>query len=431
MPFRSPVVRRRRAGAVLGLLLLLPPAVSARSAREEAPRECSRTVPMRAAQAFHLEHQQGDGTISTHTLAEARIVAHIRVSAPTAAEAQAALQQVAIDVQETPAAIAVRTRYPDTRSRNVSYSVDYELTLPETAPLLARNSFGDMSVRGLKAEGDVRNSHGRLTVTDGRGRQRLENAFGAVEVARIDGDVSVTNQNGAVRVTEVQGALDVTNRFASVEARLVRKAATIVNSNGGVLLADAGGPSRITNSFGTVEASLIRGDLTGANGEVAVLNVGPAYVKTSFGLVRATGVTGALDVENSNGAVNAAEVKGPVTVKTSFAAVVLSRVEGPSIDVRNQNGAVEVESAGGAACTRVTLVTSFAPIRVRLAESGGYDVTARTSFGSIRSDLPITATGSLGTDSLSGRIGAGGCALSLTDSNGNIEILKATAAARR
>ena len=136
-------------------------------------------------------------------------------------------------------------------------------------------------------------------------------------------------------------------------------------------------------------------------------------------------------MENSNGAVNASDVKGPVTVKTSFAAVVLSRVEGPSIDVRNQNGAVEVESAGGAACTRVTLVTSFAPIRVRLAESGGYDVTARTSFGSIRSDLPITATGSLGTDSLSGRIGAGGCALSLTDSNGNIEILKATAAARR
>ena len=138
-----PPVGRRRAGAVLGLLLLLPPAaVSARSAREEATREFSRTLPMRAGQAFRLEHQQGDVTIATHALAEARIVAHIRVSAPTAGEAQAALPQVAIDVQETPAAVAVRTRYPDTRARNISYAVDYEITLPETAPLWARNSFG-------------------------------------------------------------------------------------------------------------------------------------------------------------------------------------------------------------------------------------------------------------------------------------------------
>jgi len=52
-------------------------------------------------------------------------------------------------------------------------------------------------------------------------------------------------------------------------------------------------------------------------------------------------------------------------------------------------------------------------------------VTARTSFGSIRSEMPLTASGTIGADSLNGRIGAGGCTLSLTDSNGNVEILKA------
>jgi len=68
-------------------------------------------------------------------------VAHI-ASRSSAAEASEALQQVAIDVQETPAAVMVRTRYPDTRRHNVSYAVDYDITLPETAALLARNSFG-------------------------------------------------------------------------------------------------------------------------------------------------------------------------------------------------------------------------------------------------------------------------------------------------
>src|SRR2546428_10310477 len=142
MPFSSPDGRRRRAGLAVSLFLLLTPAAaSARAAREEVAREFSRTVPMRAAQTFHLEHQQGDVVIGTHALAEARIVAHIRVSAPSASEASEALQQVAIDVQETPAAVAGRTRYPHTRRHYASYAVDYDITLPQTAARFLRISF--------------------------------------------------------------------------------------------------------------------------------------------------------------------------------------------------------------------------------------------------------------------------------------------------
>src|SRR2546428_2413575 len=116
MPLSAPDGWRRGAGIAVSLFLpLTPAAASARAAREEVAREFSRTVPMRAAQAFQLEHQQGDVVIGTHALAEARIVAHIRVSAPSAAEASAASHEVAIDVQETPAALAVRTRSPDER----------------------------------------------------------------------------------------------------------------------------------------------------------------------------------------------------------------------------------------------------------------------------------------------------------------------------
>jgi hypothetical protein len=37
---------------------------------------------------------------------------------------------------------------------------------------------------------------------------------------------------------------------------------------------------------------------------------------------------------------------------------------------------------------------------------------------------PITTSGQVGGDSLNGKIGNGACTLSLTNSNGNIEILK-------
>jgi hypothetical protein len=55
-------------------------------------------------------------------------------------------------------------------------------------------------------------------------------------------------------------------------------------------------------------------------------------------------------------------------------------------------------------------------------EGAGYAVDARTSFGKIRSELPLTTSGSITTESLQGKIGDGKCPLTLSDSNGNIEI---------
>jgi hypothetical protein len=52
-------------------------------------------------------------------------------------------------------------------------------------------------------------------------------------------------------------------------------------------------------------------------------------------------------------------------------------------------------------------------------------VNAHTSFGHINTELPVTATGTMGGDSLNGTIGNGACTLDLTNSNGNIEISRA------
>ncbi|HEU5248469.1 MAG TPA: hypothetical protein VFW15_00650, partial [Thermoanaerobaculia bacterium] len=109
--------------------------------------------------------------------------------------------------------------------------------------------------------------------------------------------------------------------------------------------------------------------------------------------------------------------------RTSFGSVKIDGVR-ESVDVVNQNGSVEV-SAVPAGCARLTLKTSFAPLRVYLPESAGYTVSARTSFGKINSEIPV-ASGSARGESLSGKIGDGRCELTLNNSNGNIELLKGT-----
>ena len=99
---------------------------------------------------------------------------------------------------------------------------------------------------------------------------------------------------------------------------------------------------------------------------------------------------------------------------------------GGKIDVENQNGSVEVRGVPSSAgkCHPLSVKSSFGAIRVYLPEGAGFKVDARTSFGKIRSEMPLTVAGSLSEDSVSGVIGDGKCPLVVANSNGSIDLLR-------
>jgi DUF4097 and DUF4098 domain-containing protein YvlB len=191
---------------------------------------------------------------------------------------------------------------------------------------------------------------------------------------------------------------------------------------------DARGSVTLKTSLGAIDASNIPKGIRAVtgNGGITLTDIGAdTFAKTSFGSISTERINGNLTVENSNGSVTARSIKGEAIVNTSFAGVTLESIGG-RIRVDNQNGAISVTATRPASgCRDISLKTSFSSIRVHIPEGVGYNLSARTSFGRISSELPVTSTGSIGGDSLNGTIGAGGCQLQLTDSNGSIEIAKA------
>jgi hypothetical protein len=93
----------------------------------------------------------------------------------------------------------------------------------------------------------------------------------------------------------------------------------------------------------------------------------------------------------------------------------------------NQNGAVDAASVVRGSCEPVEIRTSFSTLRVRLPGDASYHVSARTSFGGIRTEFPMSVSGVISNDVLNGAIGSGHCEMTLTDNNGAIEIVKAGA----
>jgi hypothetical protein len=241
--------------------------------------------------------------------------------------------------------------------------------------------------------------------------------------------VNCTNSNGRVTASALPGpSVTIRDSFGTLELENIAGTLDAETSNGRISVHDARGTVTLKTSFGAIEAANIPKGIRviNGNGAITLTEVGAdAYAKTSFGSITADRINGNFTGEDSNGSVTARNVKGDAVVNTSFAGVTLESVGG-RIRVDNQNGGIAVSAVRpSSGCRDISLKTSFSSIRVHVPDGVGYNVTAHTTFGRITSELPITATGSLGGDSLNGTIGSGGCQLELTDSNGSIEIIKA------
>jgi hypothetical protein len=446
-------------------ILLMMSSATVMCAREEVTRDFRKTAPLSGGRSFRMEHSQGSISIHTQAKGEVDIHATIKCSANTAANARSWCDRIKIAVEESSSGVWMRTEYPQgdflDHWRNFSYSVAYDITMPETAPLEVNNRFGGVSVSDLHAPATINNGNGRVYFTGGRGRQRIENSFGDVEVTHNDGDVTIVNTNGQVTALDITGALDIRNHFGDVRATDIGKRVDINAGNSEVSLTNAGGPAGITDSFGGVTVRDVRSDVTVQNqnghvdasgvtgtadlrtsfGDVRFSRIGKgvtvhgsnstvkgdtvgasAALETSFGGIEVRGVKGGARATAGNSAIRLTDIGGEVYAKTSFGGVTVEDAAGP-IAADNQNGSVTVRSKSAPKCQPIALNTTFGPIRVTVPPGVGYDVTARTSFGNISSQPALAVNGQMSRDAVTGKIAGGGCQMKLIDQNGSIDIV--------
>src|SRR6266700_3915074 len=294
--------------------------------------------------------------------------------------------------------------------------------------LEVRNRFGSITTRNIQGAATITGGNGAVTLTDAASAN-ITTSFGSVDARNIRGDLSIRDNNGNVEISSIGGAADITNSFGNVTFSDVRGRVNCTTNNGRVKGSSMTGASvTIRDSFGNIELDTISGALIAetSNGKVSVRDArGSVELKSSFGAIEASNIPKGIRAITGNGGVTLTDIGGDTYAKTSFGSVLAERING-KLTVDNQNGAISAPAMRAASgCRDISLKTSVSAIRVRIPEGVGYNLTARTSFGRISSELPVTSTGSIGGESLSGTIGSGGCQLQLTDSNGSIEIAKA------
>lgn len=338
-----------------------------------------------------------------------------------------------VQVSDVKGFLELRNRFGSITVHSVQGAVTVEggngtVTVSDIGTATIATSFGSADVRNVRGDLTLRDNNGNVDITSVSGSATVTDSFGNVTFSDIKGHFTCTDNNGRIKGSSVGGAaVNLRDSFGAIELDNIAGALDAETSNGKITVHDARGAVTLRTSFGAIEASNIPKGIRAitGNGAINITDIGAdAYAKTSFGAINAERINGNFTAEDSNGSVTARNIKGDATVTTSFSGVDLQSVGG-RITVDNQNGAIDASATRGSACRDISLKTSFSSIRCHIPDGVGYNLAAHTSFGRITSDLPVTATGSIGGDSLNGTIGSGGCRLQLTNSNGSIEITKA------
>lgn len=124
------------------------------------------------------------------------------------------------------------------------------------------------------------------------------------------------------------------------------------------------------------------------------------------------------------GKVHVADFDGYVNADTGFGDVD-ARGRFESLSLRTGFGTIRAEAGAGSHVTRDWRLSSgFGDINLSLASDMNADLEARTGFGHVSCDFPITVTDMRSRSTINGRIGSGGPPVNIDTGFGSVHISK-------
>jgi hypothetical protein len=144
---------------------------------------------------------------------------------------------------------------------------------------------------------------------------------------------------------------------------------------------------------------------------------------TSYGAIKLADINGDIEAEASYASIDSKNTKGAAKLETSYGGINCYNITSNELSIRSSYGSIDVTCSDSASAEMAAdVVTSYGNIDLKTPPGFTGLVDMSTSYGSIKTEMPITVKGDIGKDHLRGTIGEGKGRLRLKTSFGSIKI---------
>jgi hypothetical protein len=304
-------------------------------------------------------------------------------------------------------------------------------------PIGARASAEGTFQRSLSVNGpvdiDVTTGSGSITVRTGssdkveiNGRIKASGWSDNAEerVRRLQANPPIQQSGNSIRIGHIDSA-DLRHNI-SISYELVVPAATELKAHSGSgsqTVDGIRGPLEVSAGSGSVKISNIGNTVEAetGSGSIDVDHVkGNVRARAGSGSIRASDVGGGFEGNTGSGHISLEQTApGAVRAETGSGGMELRGVRG-SLQATAGSGGI---SAEGEPTAGWMVHTGSGSIHLRLPNDAAFDLSARTSSGSISVNRPVTVQGTFGRKEIRGKVRGGGVPVEVQTGSGNIEIL--------
>ena len=285
---------------------------------------------------------------------------------------------------------------------------------------------GSVNLEITTGAGDINVRTGDSSQVQICGHVKASNWFGGnmeEKVKRISANPPIQQSGNDIRIGHIDDASLRHN--ISISYDVVAPATTRLQAHtgsGNQRVEGIQGQSELESGSGDLQVSGV-GDTVRAetgSGNITLDQVkGNVRSKTGSGDIRATGISGGFEGSTGSGDVVLQQTSsGSVHVDTGSGGMELRGVHG-SLEAQAGSGDIRAEGdpSGG-----WSLRTGSGEVRLQLASSASYDLSARTSSGSISVNQPVTVQGTQNKHELHGKVHGGGVPVDIETGSGDIEV---------
>lgn len=119
--------------------------------------------------------------------------------------------------------------------RGISSTIDYEITIPASAPVRISGPFTDVTIEGAGADVAVETVKGDVRVRGGNGVISLRSVEGRISLAQARGRISVAGVNDGVTITNADGELSIATVNGDIRLDKIRSGSVSASTVNGTL----------------------------------------------------------------------------------------------------------------------------------------------------------------------------------------------------
>lgn len=251
----------------------------------------------RAVNRIVIDNLRGNLSLKGQDGGDVQVTGRKTVRAFNQNDADRANQQTTVHLERQGDTLVIRTD-EFSGPRMIQVSADLDITLPSGVSVESRGRNGDLTVDEVA---------GPVEVAAGRGDVRLN---------RIAKDVKIeSSRSGDIHVSDAKGAVELEGRGSDIQMENIAGPVTINGEFGGTMEFHAiAKPLRFTSQRTEFHVEAVPGGITLDLGDLELQDVtGPVRFRTPVRDIKATDVTGGLDLMVDRGDIQVTMTKTPLS----------------------------------------------------------------------------------------------------------------------